>query len=139
MSVSIGKGAKVQMDNTSGTPVDLSSHLEDIKFPRDQESLESTVIGGSSRSKEFIPGLLSSKFTLVLHANSTTRTLINALYNQGYTGTTEYGPDGGDSGDVKYTAESFILKIDEDITPGGKKVLNVEVQGTGDVTTGTYA
>jgi hypothetical protein len=138
MGAGIGKGADFRLDNTSGALQDLSTHLLDLKMPRDAESLDVTVIGGSSRSKEFIPGLLSSKFTVELLANSTTRTQLNALYNQGYTVTIQVGPDGSTAGNVKYSAECFITKIDEGLTPGGVKKLDVEFQGTGDVTTGTY-
>lgn len=139
MSASIGKGAKVQLDNTSGAPVDLSDHAPDIKQTRDAESLETTVVGGASRAKSFIPGLLSSAFTLELHANSTTRTLVNALYNAGYVGTIEVGPDGGDTGDVRYRTESFITQISEGVTPGGVKKLSVQMQGTGAVDVGAYS
>jgi hypothetical protein len=138
MSASIGKNGVLKLDNTSGTPVDLSNEQLDNKQNRTQESLDTTVIGGSSRSKTSIPGLLESDFQVELLANSTTRSLVNALYAAGYTGTIEIGPDGSTTGNVRYRTEAFITKVSEDVAPGGVKKLSVTLQGTGDVSIDTY-
>jgi hypothetical protein len=139
MSASIGKGAVVQLDNTSGTPVDLSSHFVDLKPTRSAESLETTVVGGSDASKSHIPGLLDGEASLSLLANATTRALVNSLFSNRYTGTLEIGPDGNASGATKETVESFITKVDEGLTPGGVKKLDITLKYTGGYTVGAYA
>ena len=138
MAATIGKNATFKLDNTSGTPVDLSNEALDIKQNRDQESLDTTTLGGASRAKTSIPGLLDSDFTVEFLANSTTRALVNALFSAGYTGTIEVGPDGSTTGNVRYRTECFVTKIGEDVSPGGVKKLNVSFKGTGDVSVDTY-
>ncbi|MEA2174108.1 MAG: hypothetical protein QOD00_1700 [Blastocatellia bacterium] len=139
MGASIGKGALIKLDDTTGTPVDLSSHLVDIKPTRQADSLETTVVGGVDPSKTHIPGLLDGESALSVLANATTRALINALFSARYTGTLEIGPDGSTSGLTKETVECFITKFDEGLTAGGLKKLDITLKYTGGYTVGAYA
>lgn len=57
-----GKSAKFQLDNSSGSLTDLSTYINEVSFPREIETGETTAFGQSAKS--YIVGLSDATFSV---------------------------------------------------------------------------
>ena len=137
-----GKGAAFKLDNSSGVLTDLSNVLNEIGFPREVETGETTSFG--QNSKTYVVGLSDSTFSLSGTWDATVDTTINGAIAALQTGTQaslsfEYGPEGTTSGRKKYSGECIIKSYEVSSPVGDVVTFSLEAQNTGDVTVGTWA
>lgn len=137
-----GKSAAFKIDNAAGTLTDISDVLDEIGFPREVETGETTTFG--NQAKTYVVGLsdstisLSGKFDATVDAHLTA--LIAALQDGTLDSASyEYGPEGTASGRTKYTGEVLVTSYEVSSPVGDVITFSVELQGTGPVTRGTFS
>lgn len=75
MAFQHGKNTDFTLDDSGGTPVDLSAYTDDFSFDRDIDTAETTTFQAASGSRTYITGLngasfsVSGKFDVTLDAH----------------------------------------------------------------------
>lgn len=131
----------VKLDTSGGVLTDISTHCNECQFPRELDLLDVTTFGATS--KQYLAGFADSTVTL---GGPWTRALDNhmspifAAFKAGTLSSVsiEYGPEGADSGDVKYTAELVMTNYEPGSSVQDPVEWSAEFQVTGDVTVATY-
>lgn len=136
-----GKGSYFQLDNSSGSLVDLSSYINEVGFPREVETGETTAFGSSAKS--YIVGLsdatisISGMFDATVDAHISG--VITALGSGSQaTASFEYGPEGSAGSRIKYSGECLITSYEVSGSVGDVVTFSLELQVTGAVTRGTF-
>lgn len=137
-----GKNSYVQVDNSAGTLVDLSSYIDNVDFSQPLETAEVTTFGDSA--KEFIAGLKDGSFSLSGKFDPTLDAHMNGVVAALAAGTLAsasvvYGPQGSTSGQVKYTFEAIVTGYDVSAPVGDVLTWSAECQITGAITRTTFA
>jgi len=137
-----GKAAVFWYDDSGGTLRNMSTYIKNVNFSLTADSAETTTL--SKNSKTFLAGLKNCTISVDGFFDSTASTgpdaVFWAAFGSSTTKTFEYGPEGGGSGAIKYSGESFVTSF----TPGpadvsGAVPFSAQIQVTGDVTKGTFA
>ena len=63
MAFQHGRSSDFALDNSGGTPVDLSAYTDDVSFDRDVATAETTTFQTASGARTFITGLQDASFT----------------------------------------------------------------------------
>lgn len=124
---------------SNGTPSSLvnnSSKTKSVDFPREQDTLDATALGSTSRN--YVVGLSSATLKAEMFWDSTLDAQIQGLIGYATAVTFNYGPDGSTTGYPKYSGSAFLKSAGTPIEVGGVKMVTVDFQITGDVTRGTY-
>lgn len=137
-----GKSTAFKLDNAAGSIIDLSAFLEDVGFPRNIETNETTTFG--KNSKTYIAGLADGTISLSGKWDSTPDTQLAAILAAHMAGTTltvsfEYGPVGSGSGALKYLGEAILTSYEVSSPVADVVTFSAELQITGDVTRSTFA
>lgn len=139
MAVTHGKGSVIKLDDDGGTLRDISAAVNNVDFSEVVELAEDTAYGDSAKS--YIVGLRDATFTIAGlwddAATTGTYTVIASLID-GYTGTFEFGPEGGDSGDIKYSGECICTSFQTGAPVGDIVSFTANFQVTGAVSRGTF-
>lgn len=137
-----GKNAYIQLDNSAGTLVDLSSISNEVSFSWNIDTNETTVFGNSA--KTYISGLNDATISLTGLFDATSATVIEGTINALIAGTlasatSVFGPEGSGSGKKKYTQEVIVTSYEISAPVADVVSLTVEFQRTGATTISTFA
>lgn len=130
-----GKGSVFKIDDSGGTPRDISNVLNSVSFPREVEATETTAFGDNART--YIVGLSNSTVSIEGMFDSTVDGYLAGIVG-GAAGTLEYGPMGSTASDIKYTGEAILTSYEVSAGVGDAVTFSAEFQVTGAVTRGTY-
>jgi|ETNvirnome_2_300_1030623.scaffolds.fasta_scaffold21644_1 hypothetical protein len=130
------------LDNTSGTPVDLTAYLTDVSgLPGPRNLNEITALGDSG--SKFHPGLQNATPSISGHYDTTASTgpdvMLGALRTHTGALSLEYYPAGKTSGYPSYTAECWVTDYTISSTVGSHVTFTASLQVDGVVTKGTVA
>ena len=142
-----GKGQYFQLDNSSGTLVDISNVLNNVSFPKSIDTGEVTAFGANSKS--YIVGLQDATLSIEGSYDATVDTQITALIDALSAGTksgtvpTEtaswvYGPEGSATGRIKYSGEAILSSYEVSAPVGDVVTFKAQLQASGAVTRGTF-
>jgi len=137
MTVPHGRETVFKLDNSGGTLTDLSSYIDSCTLTEDVDTPGTTTFGTSS--KTYIVGLQDNKFSIGGPWDPTLDAHMNGVIGQTASLSFEYGPEGSDSGDRKYTGECYVTSYKPDSSIGDATKWTADLQVTGDVTRGTYS
>jgi len=136
MSYAHGSKAVIKF-GTSGdtsTPTDISTYVKSVSFPEEAETHETTTLGATSKS--YIAGLKDATISIDGAFDPTVDEHLNGIL--GLEVAFEYGPQGSDSGSVKYTGNCICTSYEAETPVDDVATFSAEFQVTGDVTRGTY-
>jgi hypothetical protein len=145
MTVHHGSESKFSCDDSGGTLRDLSAYVEKVNESFTRAMHNSTTIGNASGANTYVPGLRDGKFTVDVFWDPTATTGPDAVLHGdlnvpiGTTTSVEYGPEGGTTGDVKYTCEALLESYDTTVVATDLTKGTATFQITGAVTRGTFA
>lgn len=129
-------------DSAASTLRALTSDLTNVQFSRSNDTHDSTTLGVAGHT--YIAGLTDGTITLDGFWTDTaltgTATVLDSLL--GLIGTTlgwEYGPEGGTSGDIKYSGESVLETLDYTSPVADLVTFTATLKISGAVTKGTYS
>lgn len=133
-----GKKSKFEIDNSAGTPVDISAFCEEVSLSRDIETAETTTFGDNA--KEYIIGLtdatisVSGKFDAA--GASTVDSVFSGILGQDASVTFAYTPGGGaaSSTNPKYTGECYLTSYEVSGSVGDVTSFSASLQCTGAIT-----
>lgn len=131
-----GKSGYFRLDNSGGTLTDISSYLDNISFPENVETGETTTFGNAS--KTYVVGLKDSTISLSGKWDSTLDAHLNGVFGQAASLTFEFGPAGSTGGFVKYTGECLMTSYEVTTPVGDVVTFSCELQVTGNVTRTTF-
>ena len=142
-----GRIAHLELDNSSGTLVDLSRKGNKISLQFPQEILDATTFQPPGGSKEKTPGVSDFKFNVEGNADSFVAAQILAIRGLSEpSGGTEgegfdfvVGPEGSASGKRKFTGKCFVSSYSEEVDVNGINKFSAEFEGHGAPTVGTFA
>lgn len=138
MAFTHGKKSKFEIDNSAGTPVDISAYCDEVSLSRDIETAETTTFGDNA--KEYIIGLtdatisVSGKFDAA--GASTVDAVLAGLLGQEASATFAYTPGGGSpsSSNPKYTGECYVTSYEVSGSVGDVTTFSASLQCTGAIT-----
>lgn len=132
----------VKLDTSGGVLTDISTYCNAMEVPRELDLLDVTTFGATS--KQYLTGFADGTVTM---GGPWTRALDNhmspifAAFKAGTLASVsvEYGPEGSDSGDVKYSGELVMTSYSGATADvGSAQEWEAEFQVTGDITVSTY-
>jgi hypothetical protein len=127
---STGKAAFFEIDDTGGTPQDISNVLNSIDFPQTQETAETTAFGASARS--YIVSLTTSTVSVSGMVDATVDGYLKGG-TEPATRTFTFKP-GVTSGDAIYSGECIMTGYGQSTPVGDVKTFSADFQVTGIVT-----
>lgn len=133
-----GKSAVFKLDDSGGTLRDLSSYLDDIGFPRDIETAETTTFGVAGSAKTYIVGLSDATISISGKFDSTADGYLAGVVGNSATLSFEYGPAGSTGGNVKYTGECIMTSYEVSASVGDVVTASADFQVTGQITRTTW-
>lgn len=133
-----GKSAVFKLDDSGGTLRDLSSYLDDLSFPRDIETAETTTFGVAGSAKTYIVGLSDATISISGKFDSTADGYLAGVLGQSATLSFEYGPAGSTGGLVKYSGECIMTSYEVSASVGDVVTASADFQVTGQITRGTW-
>lgn len=137
MSSKHGSGAVFKLDNYSGSLTDLSTYCNQADVNQTADNPEDTTFSTDTRpAKGYLPGLKDGVITLSGLFDATLDRHMGLV--RGRTGTFEVGPEGGDTGDVKYTGEGILQEYSKDGPVDAPITWSATIQVTGGLTKSTY-
>lgn len=110
MAFKDGKDSVFKLDDSSGTLRTLTSYVDSVDgLPGGRNLDDVTALGDTGRKS--IPSIQDNKFSISGHFDSTATTgpnaTIGSLLTATSTATFEHGPEGGSTGNVRYTGECW--------------------------------
>ena len=97
----------VSLDNSGGTPVDLSAYIEDVSLPESVDLAEVSTIADTG--KKFVPGLEDATVTISYVFDSVIALQLNSLKRLAATTTFDASPD---NGTTNFTGECRLGSVD---------------------------
>ena len=136
-----GKNSKFSIDNSAGTPVDISAYCEEVSLSRDIETAETTTFGNGS--KTYIIGLsdatmsVSGKFDA--DGASTVDSVLSGILGQEASVSFDYVPGGGSisASNPGYQGECYLTSYEVSGGVGDVTSFSASFQITGSVTRAT--
>lgn len=133
-----GKSSLFTIDNSSGTPVDISAYCDEVSLSRDIETAEVTAFGNSA--KAYITGLtdatisVSGKFDAA--GASTVDSVLSGILGQSATVTWAYRPNSAakSATNPEYTGEGIVTSYEVSGSVGDAVTFSAEIQATGTIT-----
>lgn len=133
-----GKSAVFKVDDSGGTLRDLSAYLDDIGFPRDIETAETTTFGVAGSAKTYIVGLSDATISISGKFDATADGYLAGVVGNSATLSFEYGPAGSTGGNVKYTGECIMTSYEVSASVGDVVTASADFQVTGQITRTTW-
>lgn len=134
MAFSTGRTVDVQLDNSGGSLIDLSTYSEGVNLEQEGEAVEVTKSGDTART--YLVGLKNNTFSVSWIVDPTLSAHMNGIIN--VKGSFQVGPSGDESGKDKYTGEAICLNYRQTSTVGGAVKATSDFQVDGAVTRTTY-
>jgi hypothetical protein len=129
-----GKNTVVKIDDSGGTPVDLSTHFDKFSLPREVDTAEVSTFSKTSKVK--IAGLLDGKATAEGPWDATVEAHMQGIL--GFeTVTIDYSPAGTGTGTRNIKCEAILTSYEPDSDIGDATSFKAEFELTGDATIGT--
>lgn len=130
-----------QLDDSGGTPRDISAFLTEISgIPGPRNLNEVTALGDTGA--KFIPGLQNASISLSGVFDDTATTgpdvILGALRTHTSALDWDYGPEGKTGGDPKYSGTCWVQTYEIQSRVGNRVEWSATLQVEGAVTTGTY-
>jgi hypothetical protein len=130
-----GKNTSFKIDNSGGTPTDISDTLNSVSFPRDAEVVETTSFGSNDRT--YIVGFKNGTFSIEGTYDAATDAVLAGILGADE-GTFEYGPEGTAAGRIKYSGEAILTSYEVSGSVGDAVAFTGTFQVSGAVTRGTF-
>ena len=135
------KVSRFSIDDTGGTPRDLSAFVTEVKGLPGRRALNEVTALADGGAK-FVPGLEDVPFSLGgLFDNTSTSgpdAVLGALRSHTSDVDFEYGPEGTTTGDIKYSGRCWVVSYDLRSRVGSLVEWTASLQVEGTVTRGTY-
>jgi hypothetical protein len=122
-----GKGTTFSIDNSAGTPVDISTFCDNVDFPG-LSADTAEVSGFGATSKSFVAGLLSGTISASGGFDATCDAVLAGIV--GKTGTFSYVPGGGT---VTYSGEAICTSYQVSSSSSGAVTWSASWQISGAV------
>lgn len=133
-----GKTAVFKIDDSGGTLRDISAYLNDVGFPRNIDTAETTTFGVSGSSKTYIVGLNDATISISGLFDATADGYLAGVLGQSATLSFEYGPAGSTGGNIKYSGECIMTSYEVSAAVGDAVQATAQFQVTGSITRGTW-
>lgn len=133
-----GKSAVFKVDDSGGTLRDLSSYLDDLSFPRDVETAETTTFGVAGSAKTYITGLSDATISASGKFDATADGYLAGVVGHATPLDFEYGPAGSAGGAVKYSGTCILTSYEVSASVGDVVTASADFQVTGQITRGTW-
>ncbi len=130
-----GKSTVFKIDNSGGTLTDISAYCNNVDFPREVDTPETTVFGVDDRT--YIVGLRTGTISVSGLWDATLDGVLGPIVGSGLV-TFEYGPQGAASGEVRYTGECILTSYSQSSPVDGVATWTADFQVTAAVTRNTY-
>jgi predicted secreted protein len=130
-----GKSTDFSLDDTAGTPRNLSDTITSVDFPETLDTAETTAFGSSAKS--YIPGLTDATISISGIWDATVDGYI-AGGAEPASRSFVFGPAGSTGGNVKYTGEAIVTSFSISNPVGDVVTYSLDLQVTGAITRGTY-
>ena len=140
------KLSKFKLDVYIGSPpvltlTDISTYIDEVGMPEELELVETTTFGATS--KTYLVGFADGKITISGNWDRTVAGYLGELkaaFRDGTlaSATFEYGPEGADNGDTKYTGECVMVTFEKMSAVKDQVKFTAEFQITGAVTETTF-
>lgn len=135
MAFAHGSNAVFKVDNSSDVLTDISSYVKSVSFPRTIETAETTTLGKTAKC--YIAGLEDATISIEGPFDPTLDALLDGIRRTEVD--FEYGPQGSDSGAVKYTGKCILTSYEATTGVDGVGSYSAEFQVTDAITRSTYA
>jgi predicted secreted protein len=132
MAFKHGKGTIFKLDDSTPTLNDISAYVNNVDFPREVDTPETTTFGNDDRT--YIAGLRGATISITGFWDETVDGYLAGIVGQATSSTFEYGPQGGSTGDIKYTGEAFVTNYTQGSPVDGVTTFSLDLQITGAVT-----
>lgn len=143
MAFQHGKSTDIRLDNGAGSLTDISAYCNNVDFPMNVDTHETTTFGDSA--KEYLPGLKDGTISLSGHWDPTLDLHLSTLYTNGGGLTSgngslsfQFGPSGTTASNRKYTGECFLTEYTVNDPVGDLVTWSATLQVTGAITATTY-
>ena len=130
-----GKSVDFSMDDTGGTPRNISNTLNSVDFPLSVETAETTAFGATAKS--YIVGLKDATFSVSGVWDATVAGYLDGGAEPA-SRSFIYGPAGSTASNVKYTGECIMTSFSTSSPLGDVVSFSADFQVTGAVTRTTY-
>ena len=129
-----GKSTHFTIDDTAGSPQDISDTLTSVDFPETIETAETTAFGATSKS--YIVGLRDASLSISGIWDATVDSYF--IGTEPASRTFIYGPAGNTASNVKYTGECILTSYSLSNPVGDVVTYSADFQCTGGVTRTTF-
>jgi predicted secreted protein len=136
MAFKHGKGTIFKLDDSTPTLNDISAYVNNVDFPREVDTPETTTFGNDDRT--YIAGLRGATISITGFWDETVDGYLAGIVGQATSSTFEYGPQGGSTGDIKYSGEAFVTNYTQGSPVDGVTTFSLDLQITGAVTRGSF-
>lgn len=138
MAVKTGRTMNIQVDNSSGSLVDLSGYANGINFGFPVDMLDTTVFG--STSKQFMPGFVGGDdIQINFRYDPTVEAQLAAISPLTTSSTVQISPEGTTTGNAKKVMETFLMDYKVSASPEAIDEIVATFRKTGAVTHTTWA
>ena len=138
MAVKTGKTMNINIDNSSGATVDLSSYANSISFGFPVDMLDTTTFGSSAKS--FIPGFVGGDDIVInFRYDPVPELQLSGLSPLTSTSTLTISPEGTTTGNAKKVMETYLMNYTVSASPEAIDEIVATFRKTGAVTHTTWA
>jgi len=123
-----GKDATFSLDNAAGSPIDLSSYIDNVSFPRSVDMYDTSALGDDA--KTYIGGQSDATIALSGPWDATLDTHMEGLVGLATSSTYSHVPASG----TTYAGESFLSQYDVSAPVAGHVTWSATLQCTSTIT-----
>jgi len=132
-----GKNSVFKVDDSGATLRDISNVLNNVSFPREVETVETTSFGSSYRT--YVVGFQNATISIEGTWDATVDGYLAGILGQDATVSFEYGPEGSTAGYVKFSGEAYCTSYETSGAVGEVVTFTAEFQVSGAITRGTWS
>lgn len=132
-----GKNSVFKVDDSGATLRDISNTLNNVSFPREVETVETTSFGSSSRT--YVVGFQNATISIEGTWDATVDGYLAGILGQDATVSFEYGPEGSTTGYIKFSGEAYCTSYETSGAVGEVVTFSAEFQVSGAITRGTWS
>lgn len=127
---------KLGTAGTPGTVVDRSDGLDNVTFPREVDTAETSTFG--STAKTYVVGLTNATMSFTGKFDATYDAAFSGIVGLDTPVSFEYGPEGSVTGRVKYSGTLILTSYETSGAIGDVVGVSAQAQITGPVTRSSY-
>jgi hypothetical protein len=136
-----GKNAHFTIDDSGGTPRNLSAFLTEVTFPRQMDMAETSVFGNTY--KTYIQGLGDASLSISGRWDPTATTgpdaVLSGLIGAATASDFSYGPAGDGSGAIEFTGSVYLTSYEISASINDVISFSAQFQMASQITRGTFA